>query len=72
MKPEVPALGKGGEKREWRVDLEKFSEIPMHSPWGSLSSFSLRWDGSGFHHSMHLLSLLPRLKSKWILLCELL
>lgn len=31
MKAEVPALGLGGEKREWRGDLERFSEMPKQS-----------------------------------------
>lgn len=44
MKPEVPALGLGGERRQWRGDLERFSEMPKHSLWGSLSWLFLQME----------------------------
>lgn len=60
MKAEMLALGLGGERREWRGDLGRFSEMPKHSLWGSLSRLLLQMRCKQLNHATHLSSVCAR------------
>lgn len=57
MKPGVLSVSMGGEKGEWRVDLQRVSwRCQSTVPEALCPGFSLRWGGSGFSYSLHLLT----------------